>query len=239
MAKREKQKIVSKKHMARQEREARQSRYLVYGSVALLVIIILLVGFALADAYFFTPNKPVAIVNGEKISTADYQARVKFERLTLVNQFANTLQFMQSFDDEGTQQYFLNTLQQINFSLTPEIHGRAVLDAMIEDVLIRQQAATLGITVSDAELDEYIAGAFGYFPNGTPTPVPTREPVPTATYSPPQLTPLPPPPPETVGFLLPAPQKVHDNLLACPFPTTSSSARVRCKISPIARAASS
>ncbi len=128
---------------------------------------------------FITPNKPVAVVNDEEITTTDYQARVKFERFQLVNQFANTLQLMQSFDDESTMQYFQSSLQQINLQLLPEIHGQSVLDTMIDDVIIRQEAEQIGISVSEAELDEYIAEAFGYFPNGTPTPVPTLEGAPT------------------------------------------------------------
>jgi parvulin-like peptidyl-prolyl isomerase len=46
---------------------------------------------------------------------------------------------------------------------------------MIDDVIIRQEADQIGINVSDAEFDEYIANAFGYFPNGTPTPAATLE----------------------------------------------------------------
>jgi parvulin-like peptidyl-prolyl isomerase len=191
MAKREKQKIVTKKHMARHEREELQTRYIIYGSIAILTVVIILVGYALIDAYFITPNRPVAVVNGEEISTEDYQARVKFERLQLVNQFYNTLQFMQSFEDESSMQYFQSSLQQINFQLMPEMHGQSVLDSMIDDVLIRQEADKLGISVSEAELDEYIAGAFGYFPDGTPTPVPTSEPIPTSTLSPQQLALVP------------------------------------------------
>ena len=191
MANREKQKIVTKKHMARQEREAIQTRYIIYGTIALLAIVIILVGVALVDAFIVTPNRAVATVNGENISTEDFQARVKFERFQLVNQFANTLQMMQSFDDESTAQYFLSSLQQISFQLTPEIHGQTVLDTMIEDVLIRQEADQRGIRVSEEELDEYIASAFGYFPSGTPTSVPTNEPIPTSTLSPQQLTLVP------------------------------------------------
>jgi foldase protein PrsA len=179
MANQPKRKIVTKKHMARQEREERQTRWIIYGSVAIVAIVILLVGIALLDIYILTPDKSVAVVNGEEISTRDYQARVKFERLQLVNQFASTLQLMQSFNDENTLQYFQSSLQQIDFQLTPDIHGQTVLDDMIDDVIIQQQANQIDISVSDAELDEYIANAFGYYPSGTPTPIPTLEGSPT------------------------------------------------------------
>jgi parvulin-like peptidyl-prolyl isomerase len=165
--------------MARQEREELQTRYIIYGAITILAIVIILVVIALVDVYLLTPNKPVAVVNDEEISTSAYQARVKFQRLQLVNQFANTLQLMQSFDDENTLQYFQSSLQQISFQLTPEFHGQTVLDTMIDDALIRQAADDLGIQVSETELDEYIAEAFGYYPNGTPTPLPTLEGSPT------------------------------------------------------------
>lgn len=190
MAKREDKKILSRKHMARQEREEIQTRYITYSSIAILAVIIILVTIALVDIYILTPNKPVAVVNDEEISTTDYQARVKFGRMQLVNQFANTLQLMQSFDDESTLQYFQSNLQQINFQLTPEIHGQSVLDTMIDDVLIRQAADEIGISVSETELDEYIAEAFGYYPNGTPTPFPTEEGSPTQE-APPEDIPTP------------------------------------------------
>ena len=179
MANQPKRKIVTKKHMARQEREDRQMRWIIYGSIAIVAIVILLVVIALLDIYILTPDKSVAVVNGDEISTRDYQARVKFERLQLVNQFASTLQLMQSFNDENTLQYFQSSLQQIDFQLTPNIHGQTVLDNMIDDVIIQQQANQLDISVSETELDEYIANAFGYYPSGTPTPIPTLEGSPT------------------------------------------------------------
>jgi parvulin-like peptidyl-prolyl isomerase len=188
---REKPRRVSKKHLARQEREARQTRIIIYGSIALLVIVAILVGVALVDIFIITPNKPVATVNGEKISSEDFQTRVKLDRTQLVSQYINTADFMQSFQDESTASYFQSTLQQIYFQLTPSIHGQSVLDTMIEDALIQQEADRLGITVSDSEVDDYIAEIFGYFPEGTPTTAPTSEPVPTSTRSPLQLTLVP------------------------------------------------
>ena len=121
MANSEKPKIVTKKHMARQEREDRQTRILITIGIVILTIVIILVGIALVDVYIITPNKPVATVNGEVITTSEYQTRVKFERLQLVNQFGSTFQFMQSFQDDTTAQYFQSTLQQIAFQLNPDI----------------------------------------------------------------------------------------------------------------------
>jgi len=191
MAKPEKQQIVTKKHMARQEREDRQTRILITIGIVILAIVAILVGIAVVDAYIITPNKPVATVNGEVITASDYQTRVKFERAQLVNQFNSTIQFMQSLQDDATSQYFQTTLQQIAFQLTPTMHGQSVLDTMIEDVLIQQEADKLGVTVSEAEIDEYFFEAFGYFPNGTPTSAPASEAVPTSTLSPQQLTLVP------------------------------------------------
>ena len=194
MAKREKQRIVTKKHMARAERERIQQRYIVIATIAVVAVVVILVGFAFAQAYFITPNRPVAVVNGEEILTSDYQARVKFERFQLINQMGSTIQFMESLGDPSTAQYFQSSLQQISFQLIPEVHGQSVLDTMIEDVLISQEAERLGISVSEAEIDEVIASDFGYFPEGTPTAVPTSEIIPTSTLNPQQKTLVPPTP---------------------------------------------
>jgi peptidyl-prolyl cis-trans isomerase D len=189
MAKREKQKIVSKKHMARREREELQVRFITYISIAIVVIVVILAGVALINEYVIIPNRPVAIVNGEEITSDQYKARVKFDRLQLTNQYDNMLQFAQSLGgDESTQSYFQNTLDQIKYQLTPVIHGPNVLDTMIDETLIRQEAERRGITVSEDEIDTFIGEAYGYFPNGTPTPTPTQEIIPTSTLSPQQLT---------------------------------------------------
>lgn len=192
MAKREKQKIVSKKHLARREREERQARFIIIATIVVVAAVVILVGFAAVQALVITPNQPVAVVNGEKILTNDYQARVKFERLQLVNQFTNTVQFMQSFGDESAAQYFQSSLQQISYQLIPQVHGQSVLDTMIDDVLISDEAEQRGITVSEAEIDKVVANDFGYFPDGTPTTVPTSETFPTSTLNPQQLTLVPP-----------------------------------------------
>lgn len=177
MAKREKTKIVSKKHLARQEREEIQMRYIKYGSAALLVVVALLVGYALVNAYIIIPNQPVAVVNGEKISATDYKNRVKFERYHLIDRMYNTINLMQTVgNDETIQQYLQNNLQQYQVQLQPDIHGAMVINNMIEDTLIRQEAKKLGITVSEADIDAYIQDMFGYSPEGSSASAPVLDP---------------------------------------------------------------
>jgi rhodanese-related sulfurtransferase len=77
MANQPKRKIVTKKHMARQEREERQTRFIIYGSIAIVAVVLILVGIALLDIYILTPNKPVSVVNDEEILSSDYQDQLQ------------------------------------------------------------------------------------------------------------------------------------------------------------------
>ena len=63
-----------------------------------------------------------------------------------------------------------------------------VLDQMVDNIIIEKEAEKLGVSVSDAEVDEAIQSAFGFYPNGTPTPQPTSVINPTSTLNPLQLT---------------------------------------------------
>jgi hypothetical protein len=63
---------------------------------------------------------------------------------------------------------------------------------MVDDVLIRQEAARSGITVSAEEVDHAIESAFGFYPDGTPTPTPTKAFIPTSTLSSLQKSLIPP-----------------------------------------------
>src|SRR5690606_28988743 len=88
------------------------------------------------------------------------------ERQNLINQYMQYDQYQQYFGmDMSTQ------LQQIQFQLnSPAILGQAVLDQMIDEEIIRQEAAKRGITVSEEELQETIRSAYSYYPNGTAAP---------------------------------------------------------------------
>jgi len=176
MANPQKQRRLTRKHLARQERERIQSRYILIGTVVVFALVILLVGYGFIEEGILRPRRPVAEVEGEEITVAEFQERVRYQRFQLVRQYLSTYEFMQSFEDESTQSFFQNNLQQIAFQLDPPVSlGRTVLDTMVEDILIQKEAQERGISVSQEEVDKEIQAFFGFFPEGTPTPVPTRE----------------------------------------------------------------
>ncbi len=164
-------KVVTKKHIARLERERRQIR--------------LIRGIAIggsrsgrrparlwlsADECFIKAARPVAEVNGVKITTGEWQERVRLERVSLYNQLNQyPVSSSRRFGMDSSQQ-----MQQIQSQLRFHRNdGQQVLDQMIDEILIRQEAKERGITVSHEEVEKSIQENFGFFPNGTPVPTVT------------------------------------------------------------------
>src|SRR5512138_3384167 len=96
----------TRKQLSRAQRDARQRRRinLAVGGVLLLIVAIVVGGFlyeTLSRQYRL--SQPVADVNGELISTTDFQSRVRLERLQL-RQLAN-IYGNQLNDTQTAQQY--------------------------------------------------------------------------------------------------------------------------------------
>jgi parvulin-like peptidyl-prolyl isomerase len=189
----EKRPIPSKKHLARQERENLQRRYIYIGTSVVVLLVIGLIAYGIISEVFLKPLQPVAIVNDDKITTRDFQARVRYFRQQLIGNAINTYQFAQMFSDNPeTMSQFVNQLSQIQSQLEPTVIGQQVLDQMIDETLIKQEADRRGIIVTEDEVDVAFQEAFGYYVDGTPTTAPTEELVPTSTLSPLQKTLIPP-----------------------------------------------
>ena len=188
MAKQNTPKTITKKHIARLERERRQIKLIRGIAIAGIVIVVGLLAYGYLRLNVFSLREPVARVNGVTVTTGEWQERVKFQRAQLLNAYNQYQFYQQNFGFDYSQQ-----LQEITTTLSvPEIIGQQVLDQMTDEILIRQEAEERGITVSNEEIDNYFKETFGFFPDGTATPTVTPTEFVFPTLSNEQLTFYPP-----------------------------------------------
>ena len=174
-------KVVTKKHMARMERERRQNRLIVGIATLGIMIVVGLLG------YGYYRYNVVAEVNGVKITAGEWEERVKFQRIQMINAYQQYGFYQQmGFDMSQQMQQIAGTLQ------SSDTLGQQVLDQMVDEIIIRQEAAKLGITVSEDQLQKEIQANFNFYPNGTPTPTITPTEFSTPTLTSQQLTLYPP-----------------------------------------------
>jgi len=179
--------------MSRRDQMMR-TRLLIGIGVASVIILGLIVAGALYE-FVIKPSSAIAVVDGVKITTAQYQKMVRYQR----NNYANYLRNLQTEkarldpQDQANSfmiQYYDQMIAQIQSQLLSL--DQAVLEQMIEDQLIRKGAQAEGITVTPSEVDEEIESLFGYQRN-PPTPAPTPTPAQEGTPAP-TLVPQPTPP---------------------------------------------
>lgn len=167
-------KELSKKHMARVERENRQRRILLGGLIVVGIAIIGFIGYGLLDQFILRDLKAVAVVNGEKITSRNFVTRTQYVRSQLGNQYTQAYQYYLMFANDPTfSNQIIQNLEQLQSQLSAEYApslAETVLDRMMEEVLILQLAEKEGITVSEDEVTNALKDAFGYYPNGTLVP---------------------------------------------------------------------
>ncbi len=157
--------VLHKKHVARLERERRQSRIILYVFIGIVAAVSLLIGYGLFDINYLQLRKPVAKVGDVEILVNQFEPRVRMQRQQLLGQYNQYAQYGQLFGMDVQSQ-----LDQIESQLNlPETIGQSVLDQMINEQLVRLEAKKRGITLSEAELVEAQQSTFSYYPNGTPT----------------------------------------------------------------------
>lgn len=165
--------VLHKKHVARLERERQQTRLVLYSFFGILGAVALLLLYGWLDVAVFQLNRPVAKVGDTEILVKDLEPRIRLRRQQLLDNYVQYQQYAQFFGMNVDTQ-----LQQIEAQLNdPASIGQSVLDELINEELIRQEAAKRGITVSEEELNAEIEAGYGYFPGGTPTPTLTATPV--------------------------------------------------------------
>jgi peptidyl-prolyl cis-trans isomerase D len=183
MAKKPKPKIITKKHLARLERERIQNRYIMIASVAIFVIVVGIITYGILDQTVIQAMRPVAKVGSDTITAQQFEVQVRYDRYQLIQRY-DTLQQYAAYFGSAVQ----DSLTQIETQLAdPVAFGSSVLDQMVDNLLIRQEAKRRGITVSKVEVDKALQESFNFYPNGTPSPTLTPTVANTPTLSSTQL----------------------------------------------------
>ena len=193
MPERQKSPLVTKKHLARQQRERLQRRYILIATIAIVVIVVGLISYGIIQQYVIQPRQPVAKVGDQVVTTSQFQTYVRFERVQWIQEYQYYQQLESLFgSDQSSLSYIQQLLSQIDYQLQPTVLGQNAVDYLVANIIIQNEAKTRGITVSEAEINDHFESSLGYFPNGTPTTTPTSIPVPTSTLNPTQIALVPP-----------------------------------------------
>lgn len=179
-------KPVTRKHVARKEREEKQIKSAVIVTGIVIGLALILLAYVLVDNYLVQPNKVVARVGTTEIKAGDFESNVTYSRLNMLSTASNYAYYAQLFGDSGSQfkSAGIELVAQLNDT---ELVGENVLNQMIDNELIREEAAKRGLTVSDEELEQAMQSSFNFYPNGTQTPTITPTIVNTPTWSSEQL----------------------------------------------------
>lgn len=184
----------TRKQLSRAERERQLQQYILIGTGVVAVLVVLIIGFGVLDQTVLLPRRPVARVLNDEITTEAFQKAVRYYRYQLVSSYFRIAQTAQMFgSDPQSQQYFQAQAEQVvsklqNSQTAREDLGREVINNLIDEQFIRQEAQKRGITVHPDEIEQQLQESFNYFPNGTPTPTITWTPLPTDIV-PPTATP--------------------------------------------------
>lgn len=188
MAKKRKDNTAESQRQSRKElliarRREQQTRrvWIAVAGVVLLIGAVLVIG--IVNELVLKPQRPVAIVNGTEINMRDWRDEVIYRRALLVSRVNDIAQLV-SGDANQIQQIAGQELQLLS---DPETLGLQVLEEMIDQELISQEAEARGIVVSEGEVQKEIEERFNYFEGESPTPRPTSTSTPIPT---PSLTPI-------------------------------------------------
>ncbi len=170
----------TRKQMVHRERQQRQERilYLSLGAVALVAILVLAIGYYQENIGKL--NGPIATVNGTTITVREYQNNLRYNAGAIVNQLSSISTNMQQIGSDPSLSFLTSYYQQQQQTLASQLVSlpTSMLETLIEDQLVREEAARRNITVSADEIDQQIETDFNYF---RATPTPTAGPSPTAT----------------------------------------------------------
>lgn len=167
----------SRRHLTRREQEHRQRQLLLLFTGGAAIVVILALAIGAFYQYYWFPRQSVASVNGTEIRRVDYMKVRNYQVRQEIAQVSQQLQTAQPDQQPQMQariaqlQEELADLEDNDVNLNPQ-----TVATMIDDRLVLDNIGDLGITISDADVEQYALELLSPVPLGEPTPEPTAEP---------------------------------------------------------------
>lgn len=215
-----------KEYKSRAERDRMWQRRVMLVTAVLVGISLVVLAYGVFYEEVLVPRQTITQVNGEEITTKEFQDRVRFLRWQTAQQLRNY--YLTTGDVTQIEQFVTQLASPIQF-------GSPILTEMEEDLLIEQEARARGITVDEAEIDrqvdEFMAQGFGLPVPGQPTSTPTLTPTITLT---PLVSPTPSniPAPTATTTPLPTATPGEDEEEDTPQPTSTATVEPTATVSP-------
>ena len=182
-------------YVSRAEKEEQLQKWVIRGVIAVVAVLALLVAITFAIEQLIAPNQAVAVVNGVDITVREFRQEYQLERNRLLLQL-NQIQ-SSGFDMQqlAQQEPYKTWISEVN---VPDQLGLRVINDMVDDRLLAEEAASRNIHVDEADVRQAIEEFFGFDPTQvaligleptataepTITPTPFVSPTPTNTPEP-------------------------------------------------------
>ena len=132
---------LSRKEYLRQRKQAEQTRQIRLAIIGVGVLLGLILLTAVIMEYVVRPRQAIARVGEETITLGEWQDRVRFERAQILIGVENAVETFFNGDIGQAQVVFGQQLsQQLSVLQDAETFGEQVLNQMIDELLIRQEA---------------------------------------------------------------------------------------------------
>lgn len=176
-------------YKSRAEREEELQKWVIRGVIAVVGVLILLVAIAFAFEQLIIPNQVVATVDGTGITVREFRQEYLLERNRLLLQLNQIQDSGIDLQQLAQQEPYSTWINEVN---VPDQLGLRVLNDMIGDRLLEQEAFARNVSVDDDAIRQAVEEYFGFDPTAvaligvepTATPVPTITPTPFVSPTP-------------------------------------------------------
>jgi parvulin-like peptidyl-prolyl isomerase len=187
-------------YVSRAEKEEQLQKWVIRGVIGVVGVLALLVAITFAIEQLIVPNQAVAVVNGVDITVQEFRQQYQLEHNRLLLQLDQLQSSGFDIQQLAQQEPYKTWISEVN---VPDQLGLRVINDMVDDRLLAQEAASRNISVNKAAVRQAVEEYFGFDPTEvaliglepTATPEPTITPTPFVSPTPTE-TPEPSPSPD-------------------------------------------